>query len=86
MRSARSNKSGTDRGIFGLFEGCSVSLAIKCFPFVEQVVLLALLPVVAGFLILRQPSCSGDPAVSPSPYVRCDVRLADLQEVWTVLE
>jgi hypothetical protein len=55
-----------------------VWLEAMVIPLLEQVLLLAILPVDAGSA-LRQPHCSGDSTISLEPYVRCDVHLVDLQ-------
>ena len=70
---------GSGQDLSGLRKEYSVNLAIKCFPFAEQVVLLAMLPGRVRDSILAPASCSGDSAVSLSPCMRCDVRWADLQ-------
>lgn len=41
-------QTGTDHDFSGLRKEYSMKLAIKCVPFVEQVMLLAMLPDVAG--------------------------------------
>jgi len=52
-------------------------------PLLEQVVLLAMLPVGAGIDPCAS-SCSGGSVVCLVPCVRCDVRGAEVQEGWTL--
>ena len=72
--------------MFGLFKVCSVRLAIKYLPICRTNCAAGDNAHRCGNLSLRQPSCSGHPAVSLSPFVRRDVRVAELQVVRTVEE
>lgn len=72
--------------VSGLLEASSVRFGIQMLPLLlNKLCCWRCIPSDAGITSCAS-SCSGDPAVSLVPCMRCDVRVADLQVAGTLVD